>query len=186
MIWASWWWPHLFFIFLPFITFGVAVNDAVVVSLVLWKIKHLILPERKNPASPKDESLILIVPCYNESEQELRQSLDSLVNQRLIDDHPLGIVIVCDGRVRGPGMTQTAADCLLHKILTERSLRVLMRKAYMGWDKQPSDIILQKGIYKGVPYLCIVKLQNAGKRDSLILVRSFGMFDPILNYVQVV
>jgi len=138
----------------------------------------MIWPERKLPPSPKDESLILIVPCYNESEQELRQSLDSLASQKHIADHPLGIVIVCDGRVRGPGMTQTTADCLLHTILTESTLSVTIRKAYMGWDKHFSDIIVQKGVYKNVPYFCIVKMENAGKRDSLILVRSFGRYCP--------
>lgn len=180
MIFASWWWSHLYYIFLPFIAFGVAVMVVVVFTLILWKIKHVMLPERKLPASPKDEPLILIVPCYNESESELRQSLDSLAAQRNIEEHPVGIVIVCDGRVRGPGMDQTAADCLLHNILTEKTLSVTIRKAYMGWDKHASDIILQKGTYKNVPYLCIVKMENAGKRDSLILVRSFGMHYPVL------
>lgn len=78
-------------------------------------------------------------------------------------------------------MAQTTADCLLHTILTESTLSVTIRKAYMGWDKHPSDIILQKGVYKNVPYLCIIKMENAGKRDSLILVRSFGMHYPSLS-----
>lgn len=144
----------------------------------------MIWPERKVPASPKDESLILIVPCYNESEQELRQSLDSLAFQKKISEHPLGIVIVCDGRARGPGMARTTADCLLHNILTEKTLSVTIRKAYIGWDKHPTDIILQKGVYKTVPYLCIVKMENAGKRDSLILVRSFGTYYPSFSTIQ--
>jgi|SRR5579859_1346162 len=33
-------------------------------------------------------------------------------------------------------------------------------------------IELQKGRYQGIPYICIVKEQNQGKRDSLVFVRS--------------
>jgi chitin synthase len=33
--------------------------------------------------------------------------------------------------------------------------------------------VVQKGTYGGIPYLCIIKEQNQGKRDGLILVRSF-------------
>ena len=81
---------------------------------------------------------------------------------------------MCDGRVRGPGMKESTADALLNTILTEKTLSVHMKKAYISWDKYPMDIILQKGTYKGMPYMCIVKMQNKGKRDGLILLRSFG------------
>jgi chitin synthase len=33
-------------------------------------------------------------------------------------------------------------------------------------------IQLQKGYYKGIPYICVVKDQNQGKRDSLVFIRS--------------
>lgn len=33
-------------------------------------------------------------------------------------------------------------------------------------------ISLQKGFYKGIPYICVVKAQNQGKRDSLVFLRS--------------
>jgi len=34
------------------------------------------------------------------------------------------------------------------------------------------SISVQKGFYKGIPYICVVKDQNQGKRDSLVFVRS--------------
>lgn len=35
------------------------------------------------------------------------------------------------------------------------------------------DVVVQRGQYKGTPYVCLIKQQNQGKRDSLIAVRSF-------------
>lgn len=135
----------------------------------------------------RPESLLLIIPCYNESEDELRRSLDSLVEQKHIEDHPFGIVIVCDGQVRGPGMSETTSSCLLNTILTEKSYRENIPEAYLAWDKQHVDIILQKGKYRGVPYMLIVKLQNSGKRDGLILVRSFGKYQgPAVLHVLII
>jgi chitin synthase len=163
-------------VFLPFITFGVAVNLMVVITLLLWLAFRFARPEKKLPAPETPESLMLIIPCYNENEEELRKSLDSLVEQEGIDQHQKAVFIICDGRARGPGMTETTGDCLLNTILTEKTSCALIKNAYMAWDKEPMDIMLQKGTYRGLPYMCIVKMTNKGKRDGLILLRSFGTF----------
>jgi chitin synthase len=47
-----------------------------------------------------------------------------------------------------------------------------MKAAYVAWDQTYMDVVLQRGFYRGVPYLCIIKQQNRGKRDSLLVVRS--------------
>ena len=159
---------------MPFIAYGVLVNLVVVITLCLWLLFRAFVPEKYEPAPEVPESLLFIVPCYNESEEELRRSLDSLVEQVGIDQHPHGIVIICDGRVRGPGMNETTADCLLNTILKHKTSRRLVSNAYLAWDKQDVDIILQRGTYCGVPYMCIIKLENSGKRDGLILIRSFA------------
>jgi chitin synthase len=168
-------------LFLPIVSFGVAMNVIVVITLIMWRAFRLVRPEIRLDEPEKPEPLILVVPCYNETEDELRKSLDSLVTQKYIDNHPIGIIIVCDGRVRGPDMSETTADCLLNTVLTEKTFCEVIPKAYMGWDKHDVDITLQKGTYKGVPYMCVIKMQNSGKRDSLILVRSFcKTFHPVL------
>lgn len=82
-------------------------------------------------------------------------------------------MIVCDGRVRGAGMEKTTADCLLEDILTGPSFRESIQDAYTAWDNAGMDVVVQKGLYAGVPYFCIIKEQNQGKRDGLLLIRSF-------------
>jgi len=157
---------------LPFITLTVALNVIMVVSLIIFKIKHTIFPPKKIiPETP--ESLVYVIPCYNETPEELTRSLDSLVNQDKIDGHQKACIIIVDGRARGPGMDKSTGDYLMDDILIVRKKRRTIRKAYIGWTHDWMNVEIQVGTYKGMPYYCIVKQQNQGKRDSLIAIRSF-------------
>ncbi|GAD96190.1 hypothetical protein MYCGRDRAFT_51574 [Paecilomyces variotii No. 5] len=171
-IFVTWWWPKFAYILLPFITATVALNSIMVFSIGAHVIWHRIFPE-KQIMPEKPESLVLLIPCYNETMEEMTKSLNSLVGQKDIDQHPQAVMIICDGKVRGPGMEKTTADYLFEDILVEKDYRVRIRAAYLAWDQEFMDVVVQKGTYRGVPYFCIVKQQNQGKRDSLIVVRSF-------------
>lgn len=140
---------------------------AILVNLI-YRWQH---PERKIiPANP--ENLVLLIPCYNESKQEIEKSLRSLVSQEGISQHQRCILIICDGKARGPGMQKAAADHLLEDIFCQKEYRLYLTKAYMGWDHRFMDVEVQRGTYQNLPYFCIVKQQNQGKRDSLIAIRS--------------
>jgi chitin synthase len=143
-----------------------------VISVIFFTIKHKIFPE-KVILPPTPETLVFVVPCYNETQEEVTRSLDSLVAQTKIDDHRRAVLIICDGKVRGPGMEKTTADYLLNDILVDRTSRQVMKGAYTAWTGNPMDVEVQSGVYKGLPYFCIIKQQNQGKRDSLIAIRSF-------------
>lgn len=143
-----------------------------IVSIVFNVVRRRVFPE-KQIIPERPESLVLVIPCYNETKEELLKSLNSLVSQKNIDQHPRAIMIICDGKVRGPGMDKTTADYLFEDILAQKDYRVRIPAAYLAWDQQFMDIEVQKGTYNGIPYFCIVKQQNQGKRDSLIVIRSF-------------
>ena len=117
--------------------------------------------------------MVLLLPCYNETREECRKSLDSLVAQTGISRHKKAIIIVVDGQARGPGMEKTTAEHLLDDILTSPSVRQTIPAAYTAWDHTEMDVVVQQGTYGDIPYLCIVKEKNKGKRDGLILIRSF-------------
>ncbi|KAJ9240907.1 CAZyme family GT2 [Paecilomyces variotii] len=171
-IFVTWWWPRFAYVLLPFITATVALNSIMVFSIGAHVIWHRIFPE-KQIMPEKPENLVLLIPCYNETMEEMTKSLDSLVTQKDIGQHPQAVMIICDGKVRGPGMDKTTADYLFEDILVQKDYRVRIRGAYLAWDQEFMDVVVQKGTYRGVPYFCIVKQQNQGKRDSLIVVRSF-------------
>lgn len=143
-----------------------------IASISLFKLRNTFFPE-KTIEPDHVENLVMIMPCYNETFEECSHSLDSLVSQTGIDENKKAIMVVCDGRVRGPGMEKTTADYLMDDIFTQQTRREKIKRAYKGWNGDMMDIEVARGSYKGVPYLCIVKEQNQGKRDSLIVVRSF-------------
>ncbi|KAM5353906.1 hypothetical protein ACJ41O_000556 [Fusarium nematophilum] len=171
-IFASWWWPRYYYVCLPFISFPLVLNCIMIASIICFSARNLILPEKTiEPDHP--ESMILVMPCYNETLEECTRSLDSLVNQAGIEDHKKAIMVICDGRVRGPGMAKTTAQYLNEDLFVDQVHREKIKRAYRAWDGQAMDVDISWGYYRGVPFYCIVKEQNQGKRDSLIVIRSF-------------
>lgn len=144
-----------------------------IASVIFFKLRNTIRPEPIiEPAGL--ETLAMVMPCYNETFEECTRSLDSLVGQNGIEEHKRGIIVICDGRVRGPGMAKTTAEYLLEDIFSPGCVRRWkIADAYTAWDGSTMSVEVSKGSYKGVPYFCIVKDRNQGKRDSLIVVRSF-------------
>ncbi|KAM4066528.1 chitin synthase domain-containing protein [Hirsutella rhossiliensis] len=172
LIFASWRWAKLYYIYLPFVAFPLVLNCCMIASIAFFKLRNSIWPE-KTVELDHAESLVLLLPCYNETVEECTRSLDSLVDQVGIDDNKTAILVVCDGRVRGPNMQKTTANYLIEDILVDQTSREKIRDAYRAWDSRRMDIEVCRGRYKGVPFYCVVKEQNMGKRDSLIVARSF-------------
>ncbi|KAI2609156.1 glycosyltransferase family 2 protein [Hypoxylon sp. NC1633] len=171
-IFSSWYWPRFYYLYLPFISLPLVLNCVMIVDIILWSLKNLVFkPKKVLPDEP--EQLVLLMPCYNETLEECTRSLDSLVNQVNISHHKQAIMVVCDGRVRGPGMEKSTADYLNQDIFTDQIEQRMIRAAYVAWDGQSMDVLVSRGMYKGIPFFCIVKQQNQGKRDSLIVARSF-------------
>ncbi|KAI5928813.1 chitin synthase-domain-containing protein [Camillea tinctor] len=172
LIFSTWFWPKFYYIYLPFISLPLALNCIMIFNIIVWQLKNLIWkPKKVVPQQP--ETMVLLMPCYNETREECTKSLDSLVNQTHIDQHQKAILVVCDGKVRGPGMEKTTAQYLNEDIFVDSVERRTIRSAYIAWDGQSMDVEINRGTYKGVPFFCIVKQQNQGKRDSLIVSRSF-------------
>jgi cellulose synthase/poly-beta-1,6-N-acetylglucosamine synthase-like glycosyltransferase len=172
-IFATWWWPKYYYIYLPFISLPLALNCCMIVSIFFFTIRNRIRPEPRPLRPVKPENMVLLMPCYNETYNECTRSLDSLVAQVGVEQHAKAILVICDGRVRGPGMEKTTGQYLNEDILVDRTHCEVIRDAHVAWDGQLMAIELTRGTYKGVPFCCIVKQQNQGKRDSLIVARSF-------------
>jgi chitin synthase len=124
-------------------------------------------PTPKVPATP--ESFVYLLCCYNETYQELMNSLDSLAEQKSVDGHKKAIIVVCDGRESGRGSPGTH----MRDEIIERPSSTIMPAAYTSWDGASMDAEIVKGEFRGLPIICITKNENRGKRDGIILVRSF-------------
>ncbi|KAI1456729.1 glycosyltransferase family 2 protein [Annulohypoxylon moriforme] len=172
LIFATWYWPRFYYLYLPLISLPLVLNCVMIFDVIVWSLKNKVIkPKKIIPERPED--LVLLMPCYNETFEECTRSLDSLVNQVNISQHKQAIMVICDGKVRGPGMEKSTADYLMQDIFADQTERRMLRAAYVAWDGQSMDVEIARGMYKGIPFYCIVKQQNQGKRDSLIVVRSF-------------
>jgi chitin synthase len=158
-------------------------------SILLFLQRMFFKKENKNiRIDPKN--YLYVVPCYNESEEELKNTLNSLTLQRTVSGDKRMLFIVCDGTVKGKHK-KTKNDLILQNILdinkeshitTDLILKKILNVQDLGevyeyktWDGNINYIKIYKGTYKylveSIDFVLCIKQNNYGKRDSLVLVR---------------
>ncbi|KAM3510703.1 hypothetical protein MY11210_005629 [Beauveria gryllotalpidicola] len=165
---------QVYYLFIVLLSSNTVLQALMIMCIIgTWIWKHIVCGWRKQKEIVPDEpeKLVLLLPCYNETPEELSRSLDSLVEQENIDSHPKLIFIVVDGNVRGPGMTKTTQRYLLEDILEPGPCRVFAN-GYRARDGLFMAVKVQTGTYRGIPYIFVGKKHNQGKRDSLCFARS--------------
>jgi chitin synthase len=120
----------------------------------------------------KPFNYIYIIPCYNESKEELTLSIQSIARQHYLPNDYRCMLIICDGKVTGSGNLDST-DIILTQILNEINEPLIYE--YITWDNEKNSIEIYSGIYEygeyKIDYLLIIKNKNYGKRDSLVLAR---------------
>jgi chitin synthase len=170
--------------FTPFLALESLINSFSSIMILGHKIVSKIRGSKEIKISHKN--YIYVVPCYNESEEELRQTLDSLVCQNYNENDKRVLCIVCDGKVLGKGNTKTT-DRILKNILKNTEVGVeyqyntwsntydeMWDTSYdTKWDnmKNNNTVKLYFGKYQNIDYVLFIKEKNYGKRDSLVLIR---------------
>ena len=118
------------------------------------------------------KNYMYVIPCYNESEEELRNSLHSLIEQRVVLDDKRSILIICDGKVKGVG-NSLSTDVILKKILHISELGLCHE--YVTWNNTTNTIYkyICKYAYNNntIDIILLIKAENYGKRDSLVIAR---------------
>ncbi|EHK21143.1 glycosyltransferase family 2 protein [Trichoderma virens Gv29-8] len=166
---------QLYYLFIVLLSSNTMLQAFMMLAIIIATIGRHCLPcwfGRKEVIPTEPEKLVLLLPCYNETREELTRSLDSLVEQKEIDRHPKLIFIIVDGNVRGPGMEKTTQQYLLEDILAQGPFR-RFENGYRARDGLFMPVKVQHGYYKGLPYIFVGKSYNQGKRDSLCFARSF-------------
>ena len=127
--------------------------------------------ETTSAARLNEKNYLYIVPCYTESEDELRKTLNSLILQREVKYDIRAILIICDG-------TSFSKNNICDKVL-EKILNLNYQEQYFyypTWDKKGNYVQVYTGSYsylqETLTVILLVKVENYGKRDSLVLVRS--------------
>lgn len=120
---------------------------------------------RENP-----NNYVYVIPCYNESKEELESTLKSLTKQITTHQDKKMLIIICDGKIKGKGNNKTTDKILIEDILNNNNNHNI-NNAYKTWDDKYNNLELYTGKYSKTEYILIVKDRNVGKRDSLVLVR---------------
>lgn len=141
-------------------------------SILLWGKNMIFGGDSTKIYRDTNTSYIYVVPCYNESEREITDTLYSLTNQVLTDKDKKVIFIVCDGKIKGKGNLKSTNRILIEDILKKNiSNKIQFDSAYTTWDTTTNDLDMYNGFYNNTPFLLFVKNKNYGKRDGLVLIR---------------
>ena len=119
------------------------------------------------------KNYIYIMPCYTETKHELVKTLNSLVLQREVKRDVRSIIIICDGTSLNKN---NICDKVLKEILNMTDVEGQYFK-YPTWDKTDNVVQIYKSYYscleETLPVILLIKMENYGKRDSLVLIRNF-------------
>ncbi|KAK0610770.1 chitin synthase-domain-containing protein [Immersiella caudata] len=175
LIWVAAQWPQAHYFTVVLLTCNTAFQVLMIFcicAVAFWKHGIMRLFKKKDNKPETPETMVYLLPCYNENLQELTRSLESLAVQKGVEENPKFIMVVVDGNVKGPGMEKTTQEHLLQDILGPGHFQ-RFENGYRAHDGLYMSVDVQHGTYKGIPYLFVGKRQNMGKRDSLCFARSF-------------
>ena len=155
------------------------------IKLSKWVQVHLInkLKNREqyilNDNQITNDKFIYILPCYNETEGELNNTIYSILGQSKVEAHSKLLVIICDGKINSESGKGLRTDKILTNIIFKDYIKesVDYANAYRTWNYDENKINkwnnleFYSGEIKGLKFLIIVKSINLGKRDSLTLIR---------------
>ena len=156
--------------FIPILGFSSLLNSYS--SINLWIRKIISSYDYLKTFRNNKTSFVYIIPTYNESEDEIKGTLDSLSNQILSHNDNKLMIIICDGKVIGKGNTKTTDKILVENILKNNiSDKISFPEAYVTWDTEYNNLDAYDGLYNDIKYILLVKENNYGKRDGLVLIR---------------
>ncbi|CAI2162513.1 1810_t:CDS:2 [Funneliformis geosporum] len=159
----------------------------VLVAVIFFKfLAALQLGSRREPEE-HDKFVICQVPCYTESDESMRKTLDSLAVLRYDDKRKL-LFIVCDGMIVGSGNDRPTPRIVLDILGVDPNIdpEPLSFLSLGDGAKQHNMGKVYSGLYECnghvVPYLVVVKVGrpsersrpgNRGKRDSQMILMRF-------------
>lgn len=177
---------HYWYAYLPFLLPASLLTAFSGILNIFYKMFRQ--PAHRNLPRLDYKNYLYVVPCYNESADELRASIHSLMEQRIIKKDKRLILIICDGKVKGEGNTLTT-DAILKDFLKTEGMGYYYE--YTTWDGTNNIICEYKVMYtykhETVPIILLIKERNYGKRDSLVIARricyAFNTFQSLDNTI---
>ena len=118
---------------------------------------------------------IYVLPCYNETELELRNTINSINIQTDVEKYSKILIIICDGKLNSNDNQNN--NMKTNEILTDIIFKDFITysnkfdNSYKIWSSKWNDLEVHCGIMNGMKFIILIKENNIGKRDSLTLIR---------------
>ena len=146
--------PDKWYVYLFILALASIINSLNTIMILINKL--LIKTDQNKVYRSGPVNLVYLVPCYNESQTELTDTLDSLCDQITTqpEDKKL-IVIICDGKVKGLGNNKKTNKILTEVIFNNNNKNVIL-DAYKTWDNSYNDLDIYTGKYKNLDYILMI------------------------------
>jgi chitin synthase len=148
--------------FVPILTLGAAST----IWCMMWVIPHSVymaLKGKPKLMAPK-EPMMFLVTAYNETIEELDRTIESVTGQEIDPDIRTTVVVIVDGE-------KTLAKKLKELAYDDS---IIVNDAYEDWHSKTKNVTFLKKVHNGVDVIFLIKSENAGKRDSVVLARTLA------------
>ena len=173
------------YVFIIILCLASLINSINVVLIIFNYLRKKIVKNDNNNNNMNNSfkcKYIYVLPCYNEIEKELKNTIESIYSQSKVEQHEKILTIICDGKIdRKIDRKQEAIDNAPAKRTDEILIDVIfkdyitethiLKNAYKIWNNEWNDIDIYTGEYRDMKFIIIIKPVNIGKRDSLTLIR---------------
>jgi chitin synthase len=160
--------PFGFYIWL--LSISNAIRCVMIVSVLYKGFKNKFLSKGTSPNfNTFEKTVLMILPCFTESEEELKRSVDSIIEQK--GNHKSVLVIIVDGENTGKGNALPTFE-ICEKLVQDENTKYECF-SYWSWKEMHVEVRCKSGYVgeTGVPYILMIKEKNMGKKDSLIIIR---------------
>ena len=169
---------------LNIVMYSVMIIIAAVLAIqCICSLLYIVRMKRTIKREDTRSKIIVMVPCYNEGDKELRKTIDSVMDTTYPDDNKV-LLVIADGNITGKGermsTPETLAKLLGYKVSPNDKLYKCKSIGELTDNRAKLYYGIHKDAGKELKYLVIVKCGtssergspragNRGKRDSQLL-----------------
>ncbi|KAI5197654.1 hypothetical protein E4T39_07222 [Aureobasidium subglaciale] len=126
----------------------------------------------KEKVEPTPMDYATVVSFSKESLEDMEGTLDSLINQKDVDMHKNLLLISCNDKMLNRDQAKSTTRILLEHILTNIVDEAKFRIPCVGKSAGFHNLWCRRGIYKGLPYVLMIKEGVTSKTETLDLIRN--------------
>lgn len=157
----------------PLVVAAPLLRSATVVHLFGVSTYKKIAASPRKQVTPSDQVMdyATVLAFTNQSLDEMENSLDAVANQQGVDMHNNMLFLSCSDEVLSGSRRKSTTRILLENVLTNIVDEAKFQIPREDDEYEFTTMWCRRGIYKGLPYVLMVKEGAPGKTETLDLAR---------------